>query len=149
MLINTYAFWLLLGIALLLSELFIPGLIAAFFGIGALLVGVLTLLGIIDTLAAQLAVFAVFSLVALFALRKHFHRWLRGTEADPSAKDMDDAGVIGSRVKVLTDFTDGTGTVQLNGAKWDAESPDSLKMGDTAWVTEHKGIILVVSATKP
>ena len=149
MLITTYAFWLLLGIALLLSELFIPGLIAAFFGIGALMVGLLTLLGIIDTLVAQLAVFTVFSLVALFALRRHFHRWLRGAEADRSAKDMDDAGVIGARVKVLTDFTDGTGSVQLNGAKWDAESADPLKMGDSAWVTEHKGIILVVSANKP
>ncbi len=149
MLITTYAFWLLLGIALLLSELFIPGLIAAFFGIGALLVGLLTLVGILDSLPSQLAVFAVFSVVSLFALRQHFHRWLHGAEADPSAKDLDDAGVIGARVQVLTDFTNGTGDVQLNGAKWDAESPDPLKMGDTAWVTQHKGIILVVSSQKP
>ncbi len=107
------------------------------------------MLGIIDTLPSQLAIFAIFSLVALFALRQHFHRWLHGAEADRSVKDMDDAGVIGARVQVLTDFTNGTGDVQLRGAKWDAESPDPLKMGDTAWVTQHKGINLVVTATKP
>ena len=88
-LFNSYAFWLLLGLLLLVSELFIPGLIAAFFGVGALLVGVLTLLGVIETTSAQLICFTLISLVALFGLRKHCQRWLKGTEGDRSITDLD------------------------------------------------------------
>lgn len=147
--LESYAFWLLLGLLLLASEFFIPGLIAAFFGLGALLVGLLTLVGVIDSLPAQVTVFALSSIAALWLLRRRFQRWLRGSEADLAAKDQDDAGLLGVRVKVLTDFVDGVGHVQLNGAKWDAESNDPLKSGDSAWVTDHAGIVLRVSATSP
>ena len=147
--LESYAFWLLLGLLLLASELFIPGLIAAFFGLGALLVGLLTLLGLIDSLPAQVTVFSLSSILALWLLRRRFQRWLRGSEVDLAARDQDDAGLLGMRVRVLTDFVDGVGHVQLNGAKWDAESSDPLKSGESAWVTDHAGIVLRVSASHP
>lgn len=147
--LTSYAFWLLLGLALLLSEFFIPAMIAVFFGIGALIVGLLTLFGVIDSLPYQLLLFALISMGALWYLRRHFKRWLRGNEADRSVRDQDDAGLLGARVAVLTDFTDGIGQVQLNGAKWDAESNEPLKAGDTAWVLNHSGIVLQVSVQRP
>lgn len=146
--LNGYAFWLLLGLALLISELFIPGLVAAFFGIGALVVGLLTLFGIIDSLAVQLLYFGLISLAALFGLRRHCTRWLKGSVAGRPGNDLDDAGVLGQRVTVLTDFSDGIGDVQLNGAKWDAESSDPLRAGDTAWVIGFSGIVLKVAARR-
>ncbi|MEH6491661.1 NfeD family protein [Halopseudomonas sp.] len=147
--LTSYAFWLLLGLALLLSEFFIPAMVAVFFGIGALVVGLLTLFGVIDTLPSQLLLFSLISLIALWYLRRHFTRWLRGSEADLAARDQDDAGLLGARVTVLTDFAQGIGDVQLNGAKWDAESSEPLKAGDTAWVLNHSGIVLQVSAQRP
>ncbi|HEC52043.1 hypothetical protein LCGC14_0259850 [marine sediment metagenome] len=147
--LTSYAFWLLLGLALLLSEFFIPAMVAVFFGIGALAVGLLTLFGVIDSLPYQLVLFALISVVALWYLRRHFYRWLRGNEADLAARDQDDAGLLGARVAVLTDFIDGIGDIQLNGAKWDAESNEPLKAGDTAWVLSHSGIVLQVSAQRP
>lgn len=147
--INGYAFWLLLGLALLASEFFFPGLVAAFFGIGALLVGLLTLLGVVETSGAQLILFAAFSLLALFGLRRHFKRWLQGGEEDLATVDQDDAGFIGARVEVLTDFADGFGAVLLNGAKWDAESTEPLRAGEHAWVIDHRGIVLKLSRQQP
>lgn len=147
--LESYAFWLLLGLLLLASEFFIPGLIAAFFGLGALLVGLLTLLGLIDSLPAQVTVFSLSSILALWLLRRRFQRWLRGSEVDLAVRDQDDAGLLGMRVRVLTDFVDGVGHVQLNGAKWDAESSDPLRSGESAWVTDHTGIVLRVSASNP
>lgn len=144
--LNGYAFWLLLGFALLISEFFVPGLVAVFFGLGALVVGVLTLAGVIDSLAVQLLCFGLISLLALFGLRRHCARWLRGSVGGRADTDLDDVGVVGSRVTVLTDFVDGTGDVQLNGAKWDAESAEPLRAGDTAWVVGLRGIVLRVSA---
>lgn len=147
--LNGYAFWLLLGLVLLASEFFVPGLIAAFFGLGALVVGVLTLLGLIESTGVQLVCFALVSLMALFGLRRHCQRWLKGTESDRSTKDMDDAGLIGARVQVLDDFVDGVGDVLLNGSKWDAESNEALIAGEQAWVTDHSGIVLKVSRQRP
>jgi membrane protein implicated in regulation of membrane protease activity len=147
--INGYVFWLLFGLFLLGSEFFMPGLIAAFFGIGALAVGLLTLVGVIETTGAQLTVFSLLSLVALFGLRRHFKRWLQGTEENRSAGDQDDAGFIGARVEVLSDFDDGFGDVLLNGAKWDAESSDPLRTGEHAWVVDHHGIVLKLSRQQP
>ncbi|SDU31188.1 NfeD family protein [Halopseudomonas salegens] len=148
-LITGYPFWLLLGLLLLISEFFVPGLIAAFFAIGALIVGLLTLFGVIESLPIQLTLFALISLAALFGLRKHFKRWLTGATSDRSLQDQDDSGLIGTRVKVLTDFTQGIGHVSHNGAKWDAESSDPLKAGDAAWIISHRGIVLTVSSTLP
>lgn len=147
--LNGYAFWLLLGFALLISEFFIPGLVAVFFGVGALAVGLLTLTGMIESLAVQLLCFGVISLVALFGLRRHCARWLRGSVGGRAKTDLDDVGVIGKRVTVLTDFVDGIGDVQLNGAKWDAEADEPLHAGDTAWVTAINGIVLRVSTSRP
>lgn len=143
--LNGYAFWLLLGLALLISEFFVPGLVAVFFGIGALVVGLLTLFGVIDTLAVQLLCFAVISLIALFGLRRHCARWLQGVVGGRTAQDLDSAGLLNQRVTVMTDFVDGIGNVQLNGAKWDAESSEPLRAGDSAWVVGSNGIVLQVS----
>ncbi|MFT6430199.1 MAG: hypothetical protein ACJAXR_002103 [Halopseudomonas sp.] len=147
--INGYAFWLLFGLLLLASEFFMPGLIAAFFGIGALAVGLLTLVGVIETTSVQLTVFSLLSLSALFGLRRHFKRWLQGTEDNPAVADQDDAGFIGARVEVLSDFNDGFGDVLLNGAKWDAESSEPLSAGEHAWVIDHHGIVLKLSRQQP
>lgn len=145
-LFDSYAFWLLLGLFLLASEFFMPGLVAAFFGIGALAVGFLTLFGVIEGLAFQLLCFATISLGSLLSMRRHFKRWMVGFEADRSTGDQDNAGFIGARVEVISDFEQGLGHVLLNGAKWDAESDEPLKVGDSAWVASHAGILLRVTA---
>lgn len=147
-LLSNYAFWLVLGFLLLISELAAPGVIAVFFGIGALVVGLLTLVGVIDSLPVQLLCFSVVSLLALFGLRRRFRRWLHGDVSD-RASGPDEGDLVGARVAVLEDFEQGVGAVQLNGAKWDAESDEPLKTGDAAWVSAHRGIVLRVTAKRP
>ncbi|HDZ55629.1 MAG TPA: NfeD family protein [Pseudomonas xinjiangensis] len=146
--ISSYGFWLVLGLGLLVSELMAPGIVAIFFGIGALVVGGLTFFGLLDGIAAQLLCFALVSSLALFALRRHFKRWLRGDVSDRATSEPDAGDLVGARVKVLTDFEQGHGDVQLNGAKWDAESEEPLKAGDAAWVLSHRGILLKVAAQR-
>src|SRR5690606_30776553 len=122
-----YAFCLLPGPALPISESFAPGVAAVFFGIGALAVGLLTPAGVSAGLAVQLLWFALISLVALFGLRRHCTRWLKGMVGGQAQQDLDSAGLLDQRVTVLTDFVDGVGDVLLNGAKWDAEASEPLR----------------------
>jgi inner membrane protein len=147
--LNGYGFWLVLGFLLLISEVLVPGVVAVFFGIGALAVGALTYFGVIETLPMQMFWFALVSLAALFVLRKHFKRYLRGDVSNLAEAGPDRGDLVGARVLVLTDFRQGSGTIQLNGAKWDAESEDSLKAGEVAWVLSNHGIVLTVGAQRP
>jgi membrane protein implicated in regulation of membrane protease activity len=64
--------WVAVGIGLAILEVLAPGFIFLGFAIGAVLVGLLMLIGLTLTLAWMLVVFAIVSLVAWIALRQIF-----------------------------------------------------------------------------
>ena len=144
-------FWLILGALLVLSEFFMTGIVAVFFGVGALLVGIATWLGLISEPAEQILLFSVFSIGVLLIARERIKVWFRGSVTDRWDGDRDLIAARGERVQVVTAFRDGLGKVRLSGAEWKAEcdSDAPLKPGDTAWVIGHRGITLQVSASRP
>jgi len=142
-------FWLILGALLVLSEFFITGIVAIFFGIGAILVGIATALGLLDSLPEQVIVFSVLSVGALLFARDRIRIWFRGKVSDRWDGDKDLIATRGKRVTVSRDFSDGVGLVRLSGADWKAECDDGdLREGDTAWVIGHRGITLLVSSSR-
>ena len=141
--------WIIVGIVLILSELLATSIVAVFFGIAAIIVGLLLHFGLIESYSMQFLIFGVLSLVLLFSVRGHFKRWFVGYTADSNEQPSRFSEDIGSRVTVHSDFVQGAGRVLLNGVQWDAESSDVLKAGDIAWVVANQGIKLQVSATKP
>nr|WP_245217559.1 NfeD family protein [Rheinheimera maricola] len=124
-------------------------IIAVFFGIAAIVVGLLLNFGLIESYSVQFLLFGVLSLVLLFTVRGQFKRWFVGYTADSNEQPSRFSEDIGSRVSVHADFVQGAGRVILNGVQWDAESADNLKAGDVAWVVANHGIKLQVSASKP
>jgi len=144
-------FWLILGALLVLSEFFATGIVAVFFGIGAILVGVVTWAGLISSPTEQILLFSVFSVGALLLARERIKIWFRGSVSDRWDGDKDLIAARGARVEVVSAFRDGIGKVRLSGAEWKAEcEPDAtFKPGDTAWVIGHRGITLLVSPTRP
>jgi inner membrane protein len=147
--VDIATFWIIAGIVLILSELLATSIVAVFFGIAAIVVGLLLHLGVIDSYSVQFLIFGVLSLLLLFGVRGHFKRWFVGYTADDNEQPSRFADDIGRRVTVHSDFVHGTGRVILNGVQWDAQSADPLKAGDVAWVVANQGIKLVVSATQP
>lgn len=146
MLFTSYAFWLIFGMVLIISEALLMSFVAVFFGLGALVVGGLTWLGVLNTLPWQLLCFAVVSLALLFLTRRRFKNALKGEVA---AKPTSESDLIGQRVEVLTTFEQGKGTVFFRGARWEAYSDETLDINTSAWITNHSGITLTVSKTKP
>ncbi len=143
-------FWLILGALLVLSEFFATGVVALFFGIGAILVGVLTAVGLLDSLPEQVIVFAVLSVGSLLFAREKIRVWFRGNVSDRWDGDRDLVAARGERVTVTRSFREGVGQVRLSGAEWKAECDSGeLSKGDTAWVVGHRGITLLVSAERP
>lgn len=143
-------FWLILGALLVLSEFFITGIVAIFFGVGALLVGIATAVGLLDSFPEQVITFAVLSVGSLLFARERIRIWFRGNVSDRWDGDRDLIATRGERVTVTRDFSDGIGRVRLSGAEWKAECDQGeLLEGDTAWVVGHRGITLLVSADRP
>jgi len=145
-----YWLWLILGALLILSEFFLTGIVAVFFGVGAILVGILTAIGLIDSLPAQITVFSVLSIAALMFARERIKVWFRGKVSDRWDGDKDLLYSRGERAEVSRDFVDGVGQVRLSGVDWKAESDDpGLVKGDTVWISGNRGIILLVAAQRP
>lgn len=142
-------FWMILGALLILSEFFATGIVAIFFGVGAILVGIATAIGLISSPAEQIVLFAVFSVAALLFAREKIKVWFRGKVSDRWEGDQDPISARGARVTVTRAFKQGAGKVRLNGVEWNAEcDSNGFEVGDTAWVVGHRGITLLVSAEK-
>jgi len=142
-------FWLILGALLILSEFFLTGIIAIFFGAGAIMVGIGTAVGLISGATEQILLFAILSVAALLFARDNVKVWFRGRVSDSWTGDRNLISSRGERVQVSADFVDGLGRVKLSGAEWNAESDDQLQQGDVAWVTGNRGITLLVAAQRP
>lgn len=136
--------WILIGVVLILSELLSTSIIAVFFGVAAILVGLLTDFELLQSASAQFAAFGVFSTVLLLSLRRYCKAWFMGDTKDaysgPASSEL-----IGERVSVVSAFTQQQGRVLLNGVQWNALSADTLAPGDVAVITQVDGLTLTVS----
>lgn len=141
--------WIIVGIALILSELLATSVVAVFIGLGALVTGIALWAGLIDSLAAQLLLFSLVSVASLVLARRRLKAWFGGYTTDQGENHSTFRQDIGERVSVETDFDQGSGRVILNGVAWDALSDDDLKAGEVAWVIANQGIRLTVSRQRP
>jgi membrane protein implicated in regulation of membrane protease activity len=139
--------WTLIGVLLILSELALPGVIAVFFGIAALLVGLLLFLDVPIGPPAQILLFGVLGAALLLLARHRLKPWFRGqVETGGSGSEVLPDG---TRARAQTDFVRGTGVVTLNGVRWNAESSEPIHAGDTVWLIGRRGLVLLVSAMPP
>lgn len=137
--------WFVVGLALILLEFLIPGVIIVFFGIGACLVSLTTHLGLTGTVDSQLIVFSITSVVLLLSLR----RWIRGKftgyvtdEQDPS-KNYDD--FVGNVVTALEDLQPGkSGAVEFRGTRWRAVADAPIRQGEEGQIERLDGITLII-----
>ena len=139
---NPAVIWFILGLILLVSEFFLPGLIILFFGIGCW-VASLGLLFMPDMpLNAQLVIFLVSSVLSLFLLRNSLKKWLgKADKTDDSTLEE----YVGKQCIAETDFAAGTeGKVSFKGALWEAHSISDIKKGDAVIIKSVDSIRFIV-----
>lgn len=144
MITEPFALWFLAGLFLVLLEFAAPGVILVFIGLGAWAASLTTWLGWTTTMASQMTVFAVASLVFLFGLRNLCKGWFMGLSKDGDARQADEE-FIDKEVRVIAAITaDRTGKVELKGANWNARSTIALNPGDMAVIVSRDGLLLTV-----
>ena len=137
--------WFLAGLALILSEFVLPGVILLFFGIGAWLTAVTCWMDITPGWTAQLLTFAVSSVLPLVLLRKWFRVRFFGYVADDQDPEDNIDDLAGNIVTAKTDIQPGeTGQVEYKGAVWSARSETALAAGSQAVIVMADGITLVI-----
>jgi membrane protein implicated in regulation of membrane protease activity len=136
--------WFLIGLALLIMEFALPGLIIAFFGVGAWIVALICLITDIG-INTQLIIFIVSSVLSLLCLRK----WLKGvflghTVSKQNLKENLEE-FIGQKAVVKEKITPKAGgKVELHGTNWIAEADEEIAEGTVVEIVGKDNITLKV-----
>ena len=139
----TWWAWMLLGLVLAALEMATPGgFYIVFFGIGALAVGLLDLLGVPLSAPVQVLLFVGISVGSLLTLRNPLKR--RFASQMPAAP-VD--SIAGEMAEALEDIpAGGLGKVELRGSVWSAQNtgPDGMAKGTRCRVERVDGLTLHV-----
>lgn len=140
----THWHWVIMGMALLVMEIFLPGIIFLWLGLAALVVG--GILAIFPDLSWQWQWigFALFSLLSVVV----WHSVLKKnpTPSDRPALNRRGEQYVG-RTFVLADaIHQGYGKLRVDDTVWKIRGPD-LKIGEQVRVSAVDGVVLIVEAT--
>jgi inner membrane protein len=137
----TWWMWLLLGLLLAALELATPGgFYLIFFGLSALLIGTLELVGIGGPIWLQWLLFSFLSIALLAIFRNPILRVLRPT-------DLPVDQIVGDIAVAVSDIPPGSvGRAELRGAGWSARNvhSDVLVQGQRCRVQNVDGLMLLL-----
>lgn len=138
--------WFIVGLALFLLELVIPGFVIFFFGIGAWVTALLCLVAD-PGINLQAIVFAVTSVLSLVALRKIIQKRFFYSKEELSNEVEDEFSA--KEAVALTDFNPGkTGKVEFKGTQWNAESESPITEGQRVVIKKKDSFKLIVEPKK-
>jgi membrane protein implicated in regulation of membrane protease activity len=135
--------WILLGFLLLLTELLTPGgLYLLFFGIAAIIVGLLAELDLMGPPWMQWFSFSILSVLALSLFRRPLLKRLR-----PLTQESQVDSLVGQTAIALDEIAvDAIGKAELRGSVWSARNVGSnpLARGQRCTVEQVEGLMLLV-----
>lgn len=134
--------WLAAGLVLVVAELATPGgFVIIFFGIGALAVGTLALLGVVSSVPMQFLLFSVLSVASLAILRGRLQSRIK----TPPSSNVD--SLIGDLAIPQDRISPGVvGRVEVRGTMWSARNTSAVTLdpGQRARVAGVDGLTLAV-----
>lgn len=132
--------WLIGGVLLLILEVIAPGFFLVFLGAAGIATGLFTVLFNLGT-AAQLALFALYSVIAVLVGRRFYaNRAVDST--DPLLNDRG-ARLVGKVVTAVTTVDDHGGRVRVGDSEWSARGGPAA-VGDRVRITGVDGNCLTV-----
>ena len=141
----TWWYWVVLGLGLAAIELATPGgFFVIFFGLSAMLVGVLDFFGMAGPDWMQWLIFTVMAVVALFAFREPLLRWMRSHERPDTVDSL--IGELAIAASAIA--PDGHGKAELRGTGWNAHNVGTrmIAPGQRCRVVAVNGLVLELRA---
>jgi membrane protein implicated in regulation of membrane protease activity len=142
----TWILWTILGVVLVIAEVFTPGFVLLWFGVGALAAALAAFLG--AGLAAQFILFIVVSSALTALSRTIFVNYFAGRD-EPEGMKMGVASLPGQVGTVVTSSQGALneGAVKVFGSVWTAypaEGEEPLEAGDRVVVERLQGASIYV-----
>lgn len=135
--------WFLIGLAFLLLELIIPGLIIFFFGLGAWVTS-LCYVVFHPGLNGQLIIFIISSLLGLFLLRKFLkHKFFKANNLEAEALDEEFVGK--TAIADIDMATNVPGKLSFKGTRWTAISDCDIKASERVKITNKESLTLYIT----
>jgi inner membrane protein len=136
------------GLALIVSEIKLPGAVAGFFGLAAILTAGLRGIGLVDSLPVSLLVWGVLTTALIIPLRPMAKKIAGRAEVRKDSTDVEhDRDAMGEIVDVVEDISDehDLGRIRFQGTNWQARSTTGVfKAGDKAQLVYREGSLWVV-----
>lgn len=141
--------WLIIGLVFLICEIFIPGLIIAFFGVGALITAATTFFKLTPGIPAQLLVFSLSSVFLLIIVRRFVKKIFAGKTFENGEVTSFNLQ-IGKVVPVIELIEPGAigGKVRYQGVQWQARSQEKIIPGESAVIVGCDNLTLIVEKYK-
>jgi membrane protein implicated in regulation of membrane protease activity len=143
----TWIIWTVLGVILIVAEVFTPGFVLLWFGIGALAAAFAGLVGI-SSLALQFLIFALVSVTLTAASRTIFVNYFsRARDGDDLKMGVD---ALPGKVGTVVSSSKGAlheGAVKVYGSTWTAypaEGEEPLEAGERVTVERIQGASIYV-----
>ncbi|HNW45746.1 MAG TPA: NfeD family protein [Elusimicrobiales bacterium] len=139
--------WIILGIVIMGMELFLPGFILCFFGLGAVLTGLLVIflpLGI----NTQLILFGILSIVLLVSFRRYAQGYFTGRVSNPNPTGAAMESHVGETAVVTEDIIPDSprGKVEFHGTAWNADADTEIKKGTKVTILQRHDLTFKVKA---
>jgi membrane protein implicated in regulation of membrane protease activity len=141
--------WMVLGVALILLELAIPAFFVIWFGLGAMIVGLLLLAAPAMNLAAQIGLWILASVAFVLLWLKVFKAQVHRTRVGLSKGQF--AGEIGLVTRPIEPYQKGQIRFQkpiLGSDVWEAMADENIAAGERVHVLQVEGNILRVAKSK-
>lgn len=137
--------WILVGLGIMSMELFLPGFIIVFFGIGAVITGLL-LMAIPMGVNTQLVLFAVLSVVLLVSFRRYAQGYFTGRVSNQNPTGAPMEVHAGETAIVTEDILPNSprGKVEFHGTFWNADADVEIKKGAKVTIVERHDLTLKV-----
>ena len=138
--------WVVVGLVLLILEFTVPGLILFFFGLGAILTGIVCIFAEIS-LNTQLLIFTLASIAMLISLRRCL-RPVLSSSRENSVPDIEE--FIGAKA-VVSQTVKGShgGKVSFHGSEWKAIALETIPEGTDVIIQKRENLTLTVTPTQP
>ena len=143
----TWIVWTVLGVILIIAEVFTPGFVLLWFGIGALAAALASLAGI-SSLPLQFLIFALVSVALTAASRTIFSSYF---SREPEGSDLKTgAQALPGKVGTVVSSSQGAlheGAVKVYGSTWTAypaEGEEPLEAGERVAVERVQGASIYV-----
>lgn len=141
-----YWHWMVLGLALIILEVLLPSAIFLWPGVAALIVGILFFVFPVMSATMQLALFAVFAVIA--ALGWQLYR--KNNPAETPIPSMNNRGMqyVGRHFTLPENVVNGVGTLNVDDTRWKVMSDQDFSAGTKVTVTGLDGTSLRIVRTE-